>query len=52
MLEIRRRKRALFDAHARRSDPAESTPEAIDVSDLILARQIVEDEQQRLAHTG
>jgi hypothetical protein len=52
MLEILRRKRALFDAYARRSDLAESTPEAIDVSDQTLARQIVEAEQQRLALTG
>jgi hypothetical protein len=52
MLEILRRKRALFDAYARRSDLAESTPEAIDVSDQTLARQIVEAEQQRLAVAG
>ncbi|MEO5874027.1 MAG: DEAD/DEAH box helicase [Streptosporangiaceae bacterium] len=52
MLEILRRKRALFDAYARRSDLAESTPEAIDVSDQSLARQIVETEQKRLALAG
>ena len=52
MLGILRRKRALFDAHARRSDLAESTPEAIDVSDQTLAHQIVEAAQQRLALTG
>ncbi|TNY38064.1 DEAD/DEAH box helicase [Thermomonospora catenispora] len=49
MLEILRRKSDLFDAYARRSHVAESTPEAVDVSEASLARRIVEDEQRRLA---
>ncbi|WP_198679459.1 DEAD/DEAH box helicase [Thermomonospora amylolytica] len=49
MLEILRRKSDLFDAYARRSHVAESAPEAVDVSEQSLARQIVEAEQRRLA---
>lgn len=49
MLEILRTKTRLFDAYARRSDIAESTPDAIDISEQALARQIVEEEQRRLA---
>ncbi|GAA0381858.1 hypothetical protein GCM10009530_35760 [Microbispora corallina] len=49
LLAILRRKTGLFDAYARRSDVAESTPDAIDVSEHAIARQIVEEEQQRLA---
>jgi len=49
MLSILQAKSALFDAYARRSDLAESTPEAVDVSERELARQIVEEEQRRLA---
>ncbi|MEO3786806.1 DEAD/DEAH box helicase [Actinocorallia sp. B10E7] len=44
-----RRKKALFDAYARRSDLAEAAPEAIDLSDPSIARRIVEEEQLRLA---
>jgi superfamily II DNA or RNA helicase len=49
LLEILRSKDRLFDAYARRSDLAESTPDAVDVSEQALARQIIEAEQQRLA---
>lgn len=49
MLDILARKERLFDAYARRSDIAETTPDAVDVSDGSLARRIVEEEQQRLA---
>ncbi|AJE82626.1 hypothetical protein SLNWT_2250 [Streptomyces albus] len=49
LLDILRNKDRLFDAYARRSDTAESDPEAVDVSDRSLARRIVEDEQRRLA---
>lgn len=49
MLEILHTKSRLFDAYARRSDLAEAAPEAVDVSEQALARQIVEAEQQRLA---
>uniref|UniRef100_UPI000CD5AFBA DEAD/DEAH box helicase n=1 Tax=Streptomyces sp. SM11 TaxID=565557 RepID=UPI000CD5AFBA len=49
LVELLARKDRLFDAYARRSDLAETTPEAVDVSDGELARRIVEEEQQRLA---
>ncbi|WP_067478530.1 DEAD/DEAH box helicase [Actinomadura hibisca] len=49
MLEILRAKEGLFDAYARRSDLAETTPDAMDVSEQALARQIVAAEQERLA---
>lgn len=48
MLDILRRKSALFDAYARRSDLAESTGDAVDVSEQSLAGQVVEEEQRRL----
>ncbi|MFF0010239.1 DEAD/DEAH box helicase [Streptomyces sp. NPDC005374] len=41
-------KTRLFDAYARRSAVAEATPDAVDVSDIELARRIVEEEQERL----
>ncbi|MGW4637730.1 DEAD/DEAH box helicase [Sphaerisporangium sp. NPDC004334] len=49
MLDILRDKTKIFDAYARRSDLAESTPDAVDISEQTLARRIVEEEQQRLA---
>ncbi|MER8188631.1 DEAD/DEAH box helicase [Kitasatospora sp. NPDC094015] len=49
MLEILRAKNRLFDEYARRSEVAESTPEAVDISERSLAVRIVEDEQLRLA---
>ena len=52
MLDILARKDRLFDAYARRSDVAEATPDAVDVSDGSLARRIVEEEQRRLAAEG
>lgn len=51
MLDILGTKQRLFDAYARRSDVAESTPDAVDISEQSLARQIVAEEQQRLAVT-
>ncbi|MFF2212481.1 DEAD/DEAH box helicase [Streptomyces antibioticus] len=48
MLEAKTR---LFDAYARRSAVAESTPDAVDISDTELARRIVEEEQERLGMT-
>jgi hypothetical protein len=51
MLRILADKDRLFDAYARRSDTADATPDAVDVSDDGLARRIVEEEQQRLAET-
>ncbi|GAA5019436.1 DEAD/DEAH box helicase [Streptomyces siamensis] len=52
LLHILRDKDRLFDAYARRSDTAEATPDAVDVSDGGLARRIVEEEQRRLAAAG
>jgi SNF2 family DNA or RNA helicase len=49
MLEILSAKSMLFDAYARRSDLAESNPDAVDISEQLLAREIVETEQRRLA---
>ncbi|MFD8698945.1 DEAD/DEAH box helicase [Kitasatospora purpeofusca] len=49
MLEMLRAKERLFDDYARRSEVAESTPEAVDVSEQSLAVRIVEEEQLRLA---
>ncbi len=46
--EILARKRELFDEFARVSDTAGSAPEALDVSEADLARQIVASERQRL----
>ena len=51
MLEILHEKVRLFDSYARRSDVAESIPDAIDISEQELARQIVEAEQRRLSLT-
>ncbi|GAA4675336.1 hypothetical protein GCM10023347_32250 [Streptomyces chumphonensis] len=50
MVTMLEAKTCLFDAYARRSAVAEATPDAVDVSDTELARQIVE-EQARLGMT-
>ncbi|RFU87175.1 ATP-dependent helicase [Streptomyces triticagri] len=52
LLGILEEKKARFDAYARRSELAESVPEALDISEPDLARRIVEDEQLRLALGG
>ncbi|GAA1587052.1 DEAD/DEAH box helicase [Actinomadura kijaniata] len=49
LLEILRVKEGLFDAYARRSDLAEATPDAVDVSEPELARMIIAEERERLA---
>lgn len=49
MLEILDSKSRLFDEYARRSDIAESSPEAVDISEASLAKTVVEQEQERLA---
>ncbi|MEV0737428.1 DEAD/DEAH box helicase [Streptomyces sp. NPDC050549] len=49
LLTILKNKDRLFDRFARRSDLADATPDAVDISDAALARRIVEEEQQRLA---
>lgn len=51
MLEILHAKAKLFERYARRSDLAEAAPDAMDISEQSLARQIVEEEQKRLAVT-
>ncbi|MFJ8635938.1 DEAD/DEAH box helicase [Streptomyces sp. NPDC093568] len=51
LVRLLENKSRLFDAYARRSEVAESTPDAVDISDLSLARRIVEEEQARLATT-
>ncbi|HLL37489.1 MAG TPA: SNF2-related protein [Streptomyces sp.] len=48
MVRMLENKTRLFDAYARRSAVAESTPDAVDVSDTALARRIVQEEQARL----
>ncbi|MGW6474133.1 DEAD/DEAH box helicase [Streptomyces nigra] len=48
LVRLLENKSRLFDAYARRSAVAESTPDAVDLSDLGLARRIVEEEQARL----
>ncbi len=48
LVRMLKNKSRLFDAYARRSAVAESTPDAVDVSDIAMARQIVEEEQARL----
>lgn len=49
LLEILDAKRRLFDDYARRSDIAESSPDAVDISEVELSRKIVELEQERMA---
>jgi superfamily II DNA or RNA helicase len=49
MLELLGAKARLFDDYARRSDMAQATPEAVDISEVELARRVVEMEQERLA---
>lgn len=46
--QILARKRALFDDFARVSDTAESAPEAVDVSEAALAREVIAAERGRL----
>ncbi|MGW8361769.1 DEAD/DEAH box helicase [Streptomyces wedmorensis] len=48
LVRILERKTRLFDAYARRSAVAEATPDAVDVSDMGIARRILEEEQVRL----
>ncbi|NAS24282.1 ATP-dependent helicase [Herbidospora sp. NEAU-GS84] len=48
LLEILAAKTRSFDEYARRSDLAESSPAAVDISEQALAHQIIEEEQRRL----
>ncbi len=49
MLEILGSKQALFDAYVRDSAVTAAAPAAVDISELQLARMVVEQEQERLA---
>lgn len=49
MLEILNSKTRLFDAYARRSDIAAASPDAVDISEIELAKRVVAMEQERLA---
>lgn len=49
ILQLLGTKKRLFDAYARHSEVAESTPEAVDISEQSLARLIVAEEQERMA---
>jgi hypothetical protein len=49
LLEILDSKKRLFDEYARRSSTADSSPEAVDISEQELAKKVVEQEQERLA---
>ena len=48
MLELLDSKTALFDAYARRSELAETSAQALDLSDAALARKVVDAERARL----
>jgi SNF2 family DNA or RNA helicase len=48
LLRILSAKERLFDDYARRSHLAETSAEAIDISEQALARLIIEEEQRRL----
>jgi len=48
MLELLEGKTALFDAYARRSETADAAPQARDMSEVALARQVVDIERARL----
>jgi superfamily II DNA or RNA helicase len=52
MLEILEAKKGLFEAYARRSDTAESIPEAVAASPDALARRVVQAERERLGMAG
>ncbi len=49
MIELLAVKSRLFDDYARRSEIAEVSPDAVDISEVELARQVVAAEQERLA---
>ena len=48
MLELLGQKTELFDAYARRSDTAESSPDARDLTEAAMARKVVDTERERL----
>jgi superfamily II DNA or RNA helicase len=49
MVEMLDDKQRLFDEYVRRSDIANASPEAMDISEATLAKTIIEQEQERLA---
>ena len=49
MVEMLDSKQRLFDEYVRRSDIADASPEALDISEATLAKTIIEQEQERLA---
>lgn len=49
MIELLAAKSRLFDDYARRSEVAENSPDAVDISEVDLARRIVATEQERMA---
>ncbi|WP_051944379.1 DEAD/DEAH box helicase [Streptacidiphilus rugosus] len=49
LLDLLDRKQHLFDAFVRRSNAAQTSPEALDTTDTRLARRIVDEEQARIA---
>ena len=49
MVEMLAAKARLFDDYARRSDIADGSPDAVDISEVELARRIVAEEQERFA---
>jgi len=49
MLEILDSKARLFDEYARRSEVSDTSPEAVDISEMTLTREVVAKEQERLA---
>jgi superfamily II DNA or RNA helicase len=51
LVEILAAKRVEFDAYARRSELADAGPEALDVSDEVLTKQVLEEEYARIAKT-
>lgn len=52
MVEILTEKQAIFDQYAKVSHVAETTPEAVDVTEVALATQIIAEERERLAREG
>jgi SNF2 family DNA or RNA helicase len=48
MLELLEEKQQLFDSYARRSELAETTPEALDLGDATMSRSIIDAERERL----
>ncbi len=52
LCEILQEKRRLFDEFARDSEIAAAAPEALDLTEAELARQVVAEERERLARSG